>query len=147
MKVILKKEVKGLGKSNDIVNVKDGYAKNYLFKNGLAVTVNEKSMAELNIVLKKQADLTQELIEKANQLKEKIEKITLDFTLKANNDKAFGAISTTQIIDMLEKKHKIKIDKYMINNQDKKFDLGVHIIQIELYKGIVAKLNIDVKAE
>ncbi|MDE6477532.1 MAG: 50S ribosomal protein L9 [Mycoplasmoidaceae bacterium] len=147
MRVILKKDIKGLGRINQIVTVKDGYAKNFLFKNNLAVMVNDKSLNDLNKTLTKQAEFEAEQVKKFTEIKNKIEKINLEFTLKTNKDKTFGAISVTQIIDELKSKHQITIDKFMINNQDKKFDLGVHIIQIELYKSIVAKLNINVKPE
>lgn len=147
MKVILKKDVKGLGKINDIVNVKDGYAKNYLFKNNLAVMSTEHNLADLNITLKKQADFEKEQIAKYTAIKNEIEKVTLEFTLKVNKDKAFGSISIAQIVDKLKEQNNIVIDKFMINNAQKTFDLGTHIIQVELYKGVVAKLVIVVKPE
>lgn len=146
MKVILKKEVKGLGKINDIVNVKDGYAKNYLIRNGFAVVVNEKNMQDLKSVLKKEADFQKEQYDKAVVLKEKIEKVELNFSLKAQNCKAFGSVSVSQIIDELKNKN-IAIHKYMVVNDDRTFDLGIHFIQIELHKGVVAKLKINVKEQ
>lgn len=98
-------------------------------------------MAELNIVLKKQADLTQELIEKANQLKEKIEKITLDFTLKANNDKAFGAISTTQIIDMLEKNTRLKLISIWLTTKTRNLILGFISSKLNYTKVLLQSLT------
>ncbi len=146
MQVILKKEVKGLGKINDIVNVKDGYAKNYLIRNGIAVIVNDKNMQNLKSILQKEADFEKEQYDKAVALKEKIEKVELNFYLNAQNGKAFGSVSVIQIINELKNKG-ISIHKYMIVNDDKTFDLGIHFIQIELHKGVIVKLKINVKEQ
>jgi large subunit ribosomal protein L9 len=145
MKIILLSNVKGVGQQHDVVNVKDGYAKNFLIKNGLAVpyTINAKVVLkqELDILAKEEA----QRITSAEKLKEKIEHTTLTFTLKSFDNNAFGSISHKQIVDELQIKHNIHIDKFMIDNKvEKNLGLGRYQIIINLYKKIKAKLSINI---
>ena len=104
MKVILLKDVKNLGKKNTIVKVNDGYFQNFLSKQKLAVLATEEAIKHLNkdlIQIEKQNAIDLKLAEK---LKEKIESIKLEYTLKSNQGNVFGSISQKQIISSLVEK-------------------------------------------
>jgi large subunit ribosomal protein L9 len=101
MKVILLKDVKGLGNVHDVVEVKDGYAKNYLFKNKLAVANTPLAQSALKQDLDVLASQEAAKLADANVLKSKLDKITLEFKLKINLGNVFGSISHKMIIDEL----------------------------------------------
>jgi large subunit ribosomal protein L9 len=147
MKIILLKDVPGLGKTHEIVEAKDGYAKNYLIKNKLAVVYTEKSKDKLSTDLANLAKIEAGKIQEAQTLKQNIENISLTFSLKANNGHAFGSISNKAIVDQLLMHHHIKVDKYMMSENKQGLGLGQHFIQINIYKGIIATLKIDIKGE
>lgn len=141
MKVIFIKDLKKQGKVNEVKEVSDGYATNYLIKNGYAVKYTKTSSDILktdirNIELKEMAD-----IKSANELKEKLEKVKLEFKVKCNNGKIFGSISSKQICEELVKKG-IKIDKKNVKIDGSISSLGVHIVYINLHKKVSAKLNV-----
>lgn len=146
MKVILLSDVKNHGKKGDVVNVADGYARNFLFKNGLAVEATKGSIE----VLKKQEDKVQELEaqKKADAVVSKgvIEQLTIEFTVKSNNGQMFGNISSKQIADELLKKD-VKIDKRKIVSGAPITELGYGKVKIELYPTIVAELKVLVTGE
>lgn len=147
MKVILLKDVKKVGKANEVVEVSDGYARNFLFRQKLAVQVSEKSMDVLNQQKEEVALHQQEVKEESLQVKEKIEKITLEFTLKTGSEgRVFGSISTKQIADELEKKHNIKIDKRKIKSEALG-ELGTFNIEIELHKEVKATCKVIIKEQ
>ncbi|MDD6223609.1 MAG: 50S ribosomal protein L9, partial [bacterium] len=111
MKVIFIKDLKKQGKKGEVKEVKDGYAQNYLIKNGYAVQMNEKSLSVLENERKKEKQLETEKRKEALQLKEKLEKETFLFKVKTGeHDKVFGSVSAKQIKDELLKKG-YKIDK------------------------------------
>ncbi|MDR0986034.1 MAG: 50S ribosomal protein L9 [Mycoplasmataceae bacterium] len=147
MKIILLKDVKNIGKTNDVVIVSDGYAKNYLIKNKLAVLYTQNADKKLAIDLKKLDEKEQANISNANQLKDKIEQVSLKFKLKTTNGNAFGSISYKKIIDELINKQ-IKIDKYMFDSSNEKMlGLGIHHLKINLYKNVFADLKVIVEEE
>ncbi|MDR0545925.1 MAG: 50S ribosomal protein L9 [Mycoplasmataceae bacterium] len=147
MRVILLQDIKNLGKKNTIVEVKDGYGINYLIKNKLAVQATDNSMLKLDETLKELNEIDQQKRSEATKLKEQIEKINLSFSLKTNRGNVFGSISTKEIIETLKQKHNIVIDKYMIQHDEKKLLLGVHFLQLHLYKDVIAKLKININEE
>ena len=141
MKIILLQDVKNLGKKNDIVNVADGYYKNFLLPKKYAVVCSKDSLKHLKEDLKIQNENEEKNIKDAIQLKKQIENITLNFSLKTNSGNVFGSISQKQIIDSLKEKG-ICINKYMFNNNFQSLKIGKANIPLNLYKDVVAKLTV-----
>ena len=143
MKVIFIKDLKNQGKINEIKEVSDGYATNYLIKNGYAVKYTKTSSKILDQNIEEKRNIDEQNKNEAIKLKEKIEKIILEFKLSSNKGKVFGSISSKQIIEELTKKE-LKVDKKMLLYSNPINSLGVHIVEINLYKNIIAKLNVKV---
>lgn len=145
MKVILLKDVKNVGKKDDIVDVSDGYANNFLIKNKLAVPVSKKS---LEILGKQQEDarIAEENRKKeAQKIAELLKDIVLDFTLQVGKDsRPFGSISLKQVEEELLAKHNIRIDKRKIITKDKLDSIGIHILKIELHKGVIGEIKVRI---
>ncbi len=144
MQVIFIKDLKKQGKKGEIKTVKDGYAQNFLIKNGYAVPVNQHNLNELENQNKKQEQENQKNKEEALKLKEELEKIELEFIVKTGkDDKVFGSISPKQIKEQLELQG-YKIDKKQIELIESISSLGYHNIKINLYGSIFAKLKVHV---
>ena len=142
MKVIFLKDVKGQGKKDEIKEVKDGYAKNFLIKNGYAVMKNETSLKELKRNLNNEKKLDEENRIKANKLKESLEKETYKFKVKTGtSDKVFGSVSIKQIKEKLDEKYDISKNQIMLDSP--LTSLGYHKVCINLYKDINAIINIE----
>ncbi len=145
MKVIFTKDLRGQGKKGDIKEVKDGYAKNFLIKNNYAVQLTESTLGKYNRECEEQRQNDAKLREEAKILKETLEKIELDFTVKTGkDDRVFGSISPKQIKDELEKKG-YNIDKKQIEFDHNISSLGYHDIKINLYKDIFAKIKVKLQ--
>ena len=139
MKVIFIKDLKKQGKVNEIKEVSDGYAINFLIKNGYAVKYTKTSSNILEADIKKKHEEEESLVKEATKLKERLEKISLEFGVKANNGKVFGSISSKQISEEL-KKLGFDIDKKMIDTSGGLSSLGSHIVNINLHKKVKAEL-------
>ena len=143
MKVILLKDVKGIGKKQDIVNVKDGYGANYLIPNKLAVMYSERSQEVLDIQKKKQADEIERLKAEARDISKRLENIVVEFNARGSGDgRMFGPISTKQIAEELRNKHKIEIDKRKFVDKTTVDHFGYSKLTIELYKGITGVITV-----
>ena len=147
MKVILLEDVRKVGKKDDIVEVKDGYARNFLLKKGLALPHTQANLNELKRKQAAKAANEKELEEQAKALKDRIEQMRLEFGLNVGKEgNAFGKISGKQIASELEKQG-ISIDKRKIIFDTPIDTLGTTNVGIDLYKGkVVATLPIHVHA-
>lgn len=144
MEVIFIKDLKNQGKKGEIKKVKDGYAENYLIKNGYAVKKTQENLNKLKYETAKKAKEDAENKEKAKQLKTKLEKETLEFKVKTGEgDKVFGSISIKQIKDALkEKEYEIEKNQIQINTPIQA--LGFHKVNIVLYPEIEAEIKVHV---
>ena len=145
MKVILKENIKGVGKKDQIINASDGYARNYLFPKNLAVEANNANMSKLKAKNDSAQYKKDQEKEEAKQIAEKLKKITIKVEVRAGeNGKIFGGVSSKEIAENLEAQHKIKIDKKKINLKETIKTLGVQNKEIKLYEGVIGHLKVDI---
>ena len=148
MKVILKDNIKGVGKKNEVINASDGYARNFLFPKNLAVEATTINMQKLNS--QNQAKQYKKDVEKeqAQAIAKKLETITLEIKVKAGeNGKIFGSVSSKEIAESLEKQYKIVIDKKKIELKEPIKVLGVRTVEARLFEGVIGKIKINVVAQ
>lgn len=144
MKVILKADVKSLGKAGDLVNTSDGYARNYLFPRGLATEANAKAMNEFNNREKARQFHKQEEIKAATALKEKLDGKTVKVTAKAGaNGKLFGSVTSKDVAAQIKKELGEEIDKRKIVMDDIKA-FGTVEAEVKVYTGISANIYVQV---
>ncbi|UCZ53231.1 50S ribosomal protein L9 [Bacillus shivajii] len=147
MKVIFLKDVKGKGKKGEVKNVSEGYARNYLFKNNLAIEANEGNMKTLEKKQESQQKKAEEELEKAEQLKEELEKMTIELTAKAGDGgRLFGAVTNKQIAEQLKKK-KVKIDKRKIEMDEPIRALGYTNVEVKVHPKVTATLKVHVSEQ
>ena len=145
MKVIFLKDVKGKGKKGEVKNVADGYAHNFLLKQGLAKEANSANISTLDAQKKKEEKAAAEELAEAKTLKEVLDKITVELTAKAGEGgRIFGSITTKQIAEELQKKHGIKIDKRKMELADAIRTLGHTKVPVKLHHEVVATLTVSV---
>ena len=145
MKVILLQDVKKQGKKDDIIDVSDGYANNYLIKNNLAVPVSKTSTTILNNELDARKKAEDKLIEEYNLIKKKLEDKEVSFKVKTGDqDRVFGNISTKQISQKL-KDMGYNIDKKQIFTDTGLDVLGTHKVKIKLHKMVEFNINVVLK--
>lgn len=146
MKVILLEDVKGLGKAGDLVNAKDGYARNFLLPKGAAIEATPGNLKKWKEDQAKEAERKENEYNEAIKLKEKIENIKVNLTGKAGEGgRLFGSITSKDIADALKKQHKIDIDRRKIELKDNIKSLGTTQVDVRVYAEVLAKLNVNVK--
>lgn len=144
MKVILQKDVKGIGKAGDVVNVSDGYGRNYLLPRGLAIDATESNINVLNEKKKAEEKKRQKEVEAAQEMAKKLSQESIVLKVKTGeNGKLFGSITSKDIQDELNKKG-YDIDKKKINLPDSIKTIGTYNVDIKIYPGIQAKVKVDV---
>ena len=145
MKVILKQDIKGVGKKDQVINAADGYAKNYLFPRNLAVPADTGNMNHLKAKQDSESFRRAEDKKASEALAERMKNITLKFQVKAGeNGLLFGAITTKEIAETLKKDFDIVVDKKKIMLADSIKIAGTQTVEIKLNEGVIAKLTVMV---
>ena len=145
MKVIFIKDLKKQGKVNEIKEVSDGYATNFLIKNGYAVKYTKTSNEILNTSIKNAAIEEEKNIKEATKIKNELEKKEITFNVKSGADgRTFGTISTKQIAEKLTELG-YKVDKKQILIDNPLNVIGSHYVTINLHKKVECKLRINLK--
>jgi len=148
MKVILLKDVKGQGKKGEVKNVSEGYANNFLFPQQLAVPANDSSMKVLDNQKKAEQRKKDEEKAAAVELGKKLEALTVQLKAKSGKDgRLFGAITSKQVAEELEKQQKLRVDKRKIVMEDSIRTLGVTEVAVKLHPEVTSKLKVHVTEE
>lgn len=148
MKIILLKNVKGLGNEGELVNAKDGYARNFLFPKKLAVEATPTNLKKWEERRSKEKTKEKEEYEKALKLKESIESLKLEIKSKAGEGgKLFGSITSKDISETLMDQHNIDIDKRKIEMKDNIKTLGTTNVEVRVYPEVSARLTVKVIEE
>lgn len=145
MKVILNKDVKGTGKKGNVINVAEGYARNYLLPKGIAVEATTENIQNLQ---RKQATVEKEKADELKQAKElcaKLNKIALSIPVKTGEGgRLFGSITSKDIGEALEKRQSIAIDKRKIELKNPIKSLGDYQVSIKLHSEVTAVIEVKV---
>ncbi|OGO76821.1 MAG: 50S ribosomal protein L9 [Clostridiales bacterium GWB2_37_7] len=148
MKVILLQDVKDLGKKDAIVNVSDGYARNFLFPRKAAVEASEGALKTIADKKSSEANKKNMEVQAAKDLADKLSKIEINIKSKTgDNGKLFGSITNKDIAEIIKSKHKIEIDKKKIVLNDAIKTVGIYQAEIKVYPEISAKVKIIISAE
>ncbi len=144
MKVILKQDVKSLGKKGELVNTSDGYARNFLFPRGLAIEANAQAMSEFKNKEDSEKFRIKTETENAKASAEKIKGKTIRFSLPAGQGgRLFGSVTTKEIAERIKKEFGITVDKKKISVSDIKA-YGTYTAEVKLYQGITAEIFVFV---
>ncbi|MFZ3577696.1 50S ribosomal protein L9 [Virgibacillus sp. DJP39] len=148
MKVIFLKEVKGKGKKGEVKNVSDGYARNYLLKNNLAVEANHGNIKALEAKQQKEEQIEQKEKEEAIDLKDRIAELTVEMKAKSGDaGRLFGSITSKQIAESLEKEHGYKIDKRKIELDQPIRALGYTTVPVKFTSEVSGSIKVHVSEQ
>jgi len=149
MEIILKQDIKSLGYKNDLVTVKDGYARNYLIPKGMAIIATESSKKQLAETKKQQAYKEEKIRTEAEAVVKQLEGTTLTIGVKASTTgKIFGSVNNIMIADAIKAQKNLEVDRKKIEISGEAIkEVGEFKATIKLHKDIVVELALDVKAE
>ncbi|HHT50713.1 MAG TPA: 50S ribosomal protein L9 [Eubacteriaceae bacterium] len=148
MKVILLKDIKSLGKKGDLVEVSDGYARNYLLPKGLAVLASEGNIKKAKEEKKAQAKRKEKERQEAQELAQKLSNTTIIIKVKASDEgRLYGSVTSKDIAQELENQAKIKVDKRKINLSEPIRYIGNIDVDIKVYPQITATFKVKVEPE
>lgn len=145
MKVVLNQDVKGVGKKLQVIEVSEGYARNFLLPKKLAVVADNKNMNEVQGKISSQKFKKQTELEAANANKKILENGFIEFKHKVGEgSKLYGSVTEKDVADKIKEKFNIDINKKKIVISDPIKNLGTYTVNVKLYEGVVAKLKITV---
>lgn len=147
MKVILNQDVKGQGKKGDLIEVSDGYARNFLLPKNLAIPATKENINVLKGQQESREYRQQKELEEAQETAKKINEINVVLKAKAgDNGKLFGSITSKDVSEALTSQHHIKIDKKKFVLPEGIKSLGTTQVDIKVHPGVVAKLKVNVES-
>ena len=147
MKIILTHDVETLGKSGDILVVKDGYARNYLIPRGMAKQATSKTIASIQKKVEQTAIRDAKARENMNALADQLNKMTLKFTMKSGDDeRIFGSVTSQMIADAIIAKG-YPVDKREVDLPEPIKHVGNHFVDIKLRHGITGRIKVKVTTE
>ena len=147
MEIILKQDVQGLGYKNDIVKVKSGYGRNFLIPNGTAVIANASNKKVVAENIRQAAHKAEKVRQDAETLAQKIGDLVIEIGTKAGESgKIFGAITVTQIADMLKVKG-FEVDRRKILMKESPKQIGTYTVILDLHKEVKKEIKVNVVAE
>lgn len=148
MKVILLQDVKSLGKKGEIVNVNDGYARNFILPKKLGIEANSKNMNDLKLQKSNQEKVAKENLEAARKLAAELEKGQVALAIKVGGaGKTFGSVSSKEIAAAVKEQMNLEVDKKKIQLKEVIKTLGEHQVPIKLHPEVTAQLKVIVKEE
>ena len=147
VKLILQEEVHGLGEAGDVVEVKPGYARNFLVPQGKASQASAAKIQELEHHKRQIAEKVAKQLKDLQKTKTQLEKLSLEFKAKAGEEgKLFGSVTPAQVAERLAEKG-FEIDRRKLGLSEPIKELGEHTVELRLHSGVVASLKIVVAAE
>ena len=148
MKVILLQDVKSLGKKGEIVNVNDGYARNFILPKKLGLEANGKNMNDLKLQNNNEAKVAKEHLEAAKELAKQLEAGKVEVAIKVGEGgKVFGSVSNKEIAAEVKKQLGLEIDKKKVQLKDALKTLGTHKVPVKLHPEVTAEVTVEVKEE
>ena len=146
MRVILKAEVRGLGRTGEIKDVADGYARNYLLPKGLAIEATGGELRQLAQERQSEKTKKDRAHQDAEELAKRLDDVTLVFKLKAGEQgKTFGSVTAKEVADALKKETKSDIDKTKIVLHEPLRALGVHKVEVRLLSDVRASVTVAIE--
>lgn len=148
MKVILLDDVKSLGKKYDVVNVNDGYARNFIIPRKLGMEANNKNMNDLKLKLANEAKIAKEQLEAAKELADRIGQGSVTVSIKTGEGgKTFGSVSAREIAAACEDQLGLILDRKKMVLKDPIKELGEFVVPVKLHPSVTAELKVSVIAE
>jgi large subunit ribosomal protein L9 len=145
MKVILKADIKGVGKKGEVINASDGYARNFLFPRGLAIEGTEGNLKTYEAQKATEAKKKAQELESAKELAKKISELTVTLKVKAgDNGKLFGSITSKDISEQIKKQHNIDIDKKKIVLDEAIKVAGTYSVEVKVYPEVSSKIKVTI---
>ena len=145
MKVVLNQDIKGIGKKLQIVDVSEGYARNYILPKKIGVEATPKNLNDLKLKKANEDKIAQENLEKAKELAALIETKSVVVKMKAGeNGKAFGAVSGKEIASALKEQHDIEVDKKKIQLADNIKNFGCYEVPVKLHPQVAGTIHVKV---
>src|SRR5665648_376356 len=143
MKIILKQNIEKIGQVGDVVEVSDGFARNFLIPQGKAISFTVNNFKKLKYLRKREEQREGEMKE-VKELAEKINNISLEIKVKAGEEgKLFGSVTSKDIVEALLKEHGIELDKKKLNLKESLKKLGVHTVPVNLYKDVTPQIKVN----
>ncbi|HOT91893.1 MAG TPA: 50S ribosomal protein L9 [Anaerolineae bacterium] len=148
MKVFLKRDVPGLGKANEVKNVSDGYARNFLFPKGLAIPATESHLKAAQTFAETQKAREMRIRERAQHLAERLESTPLKFKAKAGETgRLYGSITSADIATTINRVLGVEFDKHWLILERPLREIGEHVVEAKLEGGVRGKVIVIIEAE